>query len=211
MPRSAFILHGLGQTPSDWEEVLAGLASDDRSLHCPDLFSLLEHRPCTYARLYQAFQEACAAEAEPFDLCGLSLGAVLALQYGVEHPKRVRSLTLIAPQYRMPKGLLRLQQGVFHLLPAKAFAKAGCEKADLIRLTASMRQLDFEAWLDRLDMPVLLVCGERDRVNRKAAMRLKERLPKARFVLLKGAGHEANWDAPAALARLLRAFWQETE
>ena len=33
------------------------------------------------------------------NLCGLSLGAVLALNYAIDFPKKVNSLILIAPQY----------------------------------------------------------------------------------------------------------------
>ena len=50
----------------------------------------------------------------------------------------------------------------------------------------------------------VLVCGEKDAANLKAARRLAKLLPHAQLHILPGAGHELNTDAPAALAALLK-------
>lgn len=49
------------------------------------------------------------------NLCGLSLGVVLALNYIIDNPKKVNSLVLIAGQSEMPKALLKLQNIVLGL------------------------------------------------------------------------------------------------
>ena len=48
----------------------------------------------------------CDKENEEIVLCGLSLGAVLTLNYAIDHPDKVKALVLIAAQYKMPKKLL---------------------------------------------------------------------------------------------------------
>jgi 3-oxoadipate enol-lactonase len=53
---------------------------------------------------------------------------------------------------------------------------------------------------------VLVLCGERDRVNLALSRRLAEALPDARFETIPDAGHVANLDNPDAFTALLRDF-----
>ena len=65
--------------------------------------------------------------------------------------------------------------------------------------------------LSDLDMPVLLVWGERDRVFPldEYGKPLKETLPRAKLVVLKQAGHGAYVDKPDEFNRLLLDFLSE--
>lgn len=198
-------LHGLGQGPGSWDEVLAALGEAGV---CPDLSALLSAGEATYPGLYRGLCAALEGEDSPLSLCGLSLGAVLALQYALDHPERVDSLTLIAPQYQMPKGLLTLQNLAFRLMPASAFGEMGLGKKDILTLTSSMMELNFTDRLGELSCPALVLCGERDKANRKAAKALVALNPMAQFQLVSGAGHELNRDRPEALAALLKEFWK---
>lgn len=105
----------------------------------------------------------------PWSCAGCSLGAILALDYAWRHPRQVSALVLIAPRVRMPRGLLRLQNGVFRLLPARAFAGQGMGKDQVLSLTRSMLALDLTPTLDAVCQPTLVLCGEKDRVNQSAA------------------------------------------
>ena len=203
-------LHGLGQTPASWEETVARLGSVEDSV-CPDLAGLLRGREATYGNLYGAFAKACQAWEGPFDVCGLSLGGVLALQYAIEQPRKVRSLVLIAPQYRMPKTLLKVQNLLFRFMPERAFQSTGFGKKAFIRLCGSMMDLDFTSALSAVGCPVLVLCGERDSANKKAAAKLTELLPDAEMQEIPGAGHEVNLDAPEQLAGVLSRFCQRME
>ena len=44
--------------------------------------------------------------------------------------------------------------------------------------------------------PSLIVCGEKDNANKKAAIHLSQNIPNAEIKLMKDAGHELNIDAP---------------
>ena len=101
----SIFVHGLGQLSSSWLPVLSHLPANIPA-DCPDLTSLLACQEITYPGLYQAFSDYCDQQNSPLYLCGLSLGAVLSLNYTVEHPQKVKSLILIAPQYKMPRLLL---------------------------------------------------------------------------------------------------------
>ena len=199
-------LHGLGQTPESWDEVTKKLNIKD--IRCPNLSALSSVNPLTYAGLYRAFAEKCDAAEGKIHLCGLSLGGVLALNYGLEHPDRVQSLVLIAAQYRMPKRTLRIQNGLFRLIPKRMFPQTGLSKEDMISLCASMTELDFSDRLSRIHCPVLVICGEKDAANLRASKELAVRLPSAQLKIIPCSGHSVNLDQPGKLAELLQAFYQ---
>ncbi len=200
-------IHGLGQNSSSWDKVISFLPESSQ-FSCPDLWALLNDGEHTYANLYRAFKDYCNAVSGPVNLCGLSLGAMLALHYAMEHGEKVQSLVLVGAQYKMPKGLLKFQNIIFRFMPGAAFAKMGIQKDDVIKLTGSMLDLDYTVKLKNVSCPTLIVCGENDSANKKAAMALTEKIHGAELHLVKNAGHEVNVDAPAKLAAALAAFWE---
>lgn len=202
-------VHGLGQTPASWEPVLRLLDLSEGCL-CPDLAGMMPAGASAYPALFHIFSQYCNKLDGPLALCGLSLGGVLALHYAAEHPERVGSLVLMAPQYRMPKGLLRAQNGLFRLMPQGMFRETGLTKRQFIQLCGSMADLDLSGALCRVVCPVLVLCGSRDRANRRACTELARLLPQAEFRVVEGAGHELNREVPEKLAPLLRDFHART-
>ena len=197
------LVHGSGHKAASWKETISYLCHREDIL-CPELSAILDGREAIYPNLRIAFEAYCAQAGGPVHLCGLSLGGILALDYALDHPERVGALALIAPQYQMPQGLLRLQGLLFRVMPESAFAGAGLGKQEMIALTASMADLDFSARLGELACPPLVICGERDRANQKAARELAAKAPGGELRLVPGAGHEVNREAPEALAAILR-------
>lgn len=195
------ILHGLGQTPRDWDAVTGLVPSLDAD--CPDLFSTAEDEALTYSGILERLEARYAHTAEPLRLCGLSLGAVLALNYTIRHPERVAALVWIAGQLRSPTALVDIQNLIFRCLPGRMFAGMGISKKDAIALTRSMANLDLTPGLSQITCPVDVLCGARDRANRKAAQALAAALPQAQLHIIPGAGHQVNADAPEAIAQLL--------
>lgn len=200
------LLHGLGQRASSWKPVVPAL-SEDFEVSCPELSEWLLGETPGYESLYRGLEEACAQLEGPVNLCGLSLGGILALQYGIEHPEKVNALALIGVPYPMPRGLMRLQNGAFRLMPRSVFQRMGWEKADFLALCRSMIPLDFSENLDKIRCPTLILCGDGDKANRSAVLRLSERIEKAKLDWIPQAGHEVNRDQPAALGRRLRTFF----
>lgn len=199
-------VHGLGQTPSNWKEVLCWMGNSDECI-CPDLIGMVPDGPVSYEALYEAFAKFCEGLAGPLEFCGLSLGGVLALHYAAANPERVRSLVLIAPQYKMPKMLLRIQNLVLHFMPESQFPQMGFSKSQFLQLCGSMMDLDLSGLLSGIACPVLVICGDRDRANRKACRKLTRLLNEAEFQIVHGAGHEINREAPERLAALLNDFY----
>ena len=102
-------LHGLGQNADSWNKVTSATEVSENSA-CLDLAEMVKGKVATYSALYSAFSEMCNAENEDIILCGLSLGSVLALNYAIDYPQKVKALVLIAAQYKMPARLLKLQK-----------------------------------------------------------------------------------------------------
>ncbi len=201
-------IHGLGQTPASWEKTIAAMTSVEDCL-CPDLTQVLYGKEAVYANLYQAFSTYCTELQNPVNLCGLSLGGILALQYTIKNPEKINSLVLIGTQYMMPKRLLKFQNMVFHVMPDKAFQETGFGKQEFISLSKSMMDLDFSEALQEIECPVLLVCGKKDSANKRAAIEMKQRIPCAKLKLIESAGHEVNVDASEELGKLLDGFWKK--
>ena len=124
----------------------------------------------TYQAIYQAFARYGEGLGAPLRLCGLSLGGILALQYAAEHPERVRALALIGTQFVMPKGLLKLQNGIFRLMPNGVFRQMGLPKGDVIDLTNSMLDLDFREALGQVAAFLSLRIRARGKTRPGAAM-----------------------------------------
>lgn len=200
-------IHGIGHDPSSWDKTISFFTKPIHAM-CPDLVMLINHNDSTYSNLYRAFSDYCKNIPEPLNLCGLSLGGVLALNYAIDYPTRVQSLVLIATQYKMPKALLKLQNIAFQFMPKSTFENRGFQKEDFIQLTNSMIDVDFSKNLKDISCDTLVICGEKDSANIKAGKSLAERIPRAKLALLANAGHEVNMENPQLLAAKLESFLQ---
>ena len=203
-------LHGLGQKPDSWDRVIKETTVSDSSVSL-SLAEMLEGKAATYGELYAAFSGECDKEHDEIVLCGLSLGAVLALNYAIDHPDKVKALVLIAAQYKMPKKLLKFQNMLFRFMPNTMFKQFGLKKADVISLCDTMAELDFRDSLCKVSCPALIVCGEKDNANKKASKELASYLSDSHFHELLKAGHEANIESPEELATVLQEFYDNVE
>ncbi len=201
-------LHGLGQTDLDWKETVEFLGNRE-DIVCPNLSEWLSEREVSYFSLYKALEQYMKQQNSPVHFCGLSLGGVLALQYAIEYPQKVSSLVLIGTQYVMPKRLLQFQNVMFYLMPKSVFQKMGFQKKEFISLCHSMIQLDFTQDLRKIHCPVLVLCGEEDKVNWQASVRLAEEIESAELVLISNAGHEVNKENPKELGKILTEFYKK--
>lgn len=199
-------LHGLGQKPESWRETIACLDRPGPAA-CPDLAGFADKGAVTFERLYQGFADYTMSAEGPLNLCGLSLGAIIALRYAIERPERVQSLILIGGRDEMPRGLLRLQNVLFRLLPERCFEQMGFAKGEISQLTNSMLKLGFSAGLPGVACPALVIRGEKDSANKKAAENLARGLANAEALVIEGAGHEVNVDAPRSLGAAIRGFY----
>lgn len=168
---------------------------------------------------------------------GVSVGGMIALDYAACHPDRVKALVLcdtattigsaegwnerieairekgmalvgktILPRW-FAAEFLRQQpaegQGYYNMLtrtPAEGYI-ATCE---------AIREADLSERVGRVTAPALVVGGAEDLVTPPQRVReLAERLPQARFELIKQAGHLPSIEQPEVLAAKIHQFLQE--
>ena len=172
------------------------------SVECPELFSSTGNE-ISYSRILVELEQQYSNTTEPLYICGLSLGALLALDFTIRHGDKVASLVLVGAQYKVPTLLIDFQNLLFRCMPGKSFENMGLSKIDTIKLSHSMRSLDFTPQLNRVTCPVTIVCGEEDSANLKASKKLNELLPQATLQIVPGVGHEINKDAPEVITDIL--------
>ncbi len=199
-------IHGLGETPTAWDYQVrnlpagySGIATNILGLSAPGEFSLSSAADHIIAELDQH-------GIEQAHFCGLSLGAIIALQLATAYPERVSSLTLAAAQVRAPRKLMAVQRFIMRLLPEKLVAPPGLNKADMLHVLDTISDIDFTSDVARISVPTLIVCGAKDRVNLPASRKLAQQIPGARLEIINDAGHQCHIQQPEKFAAVLHGF-----
>lgn len=201
-------LHGLGQNRTAWGKTIKLLNCKD--VNCIDVIPNNTENQ-SFSSLANQLEIKINEESSPLIICGLSLGAVLGLELYFRQPKKIAALILVAPQYKMPKLLIDIQNIVFKLMPNKIFSKMGISKNNMISISSSMRSLDYTNKIKNIVCPVYIVCGKNDKANIKAAENLNRLLLNSHLEFVDNSKHEVNIDNPAELARIINRIYEENK
>ena len=83
------------------------------------------------------------------------------------------------------------------------------QKTDFINLCKSMTELNFKHELKKISCSVLVVCGDKDKINKKASLELQQQIQNSEIVIIENAGHEVNTDNPTLLGQKLNVFFKQ--
>lgn len=175
---------------------------------CPNLFDLLDKDSYNYETLYRNFEAEIHQYKDIVNLCGLSLGGILALDYAKRCPDRINSLILIGVPYKIPKLLFNLQILAFKFMPKSSFKKLGLTKDAFISLLESMKDLKIDTNMEKINCKTLIICGEKDKFNRGSSKLFHEKMENSELRIIRKAGHEVNIDSPENLAQMILDFWK---
>ena len=203
------LIHGLGQTNQSWNEVSGYLRKNGIETVCVNLFEITPRDFNDYKAMYHTFANFCNNQKGKLNLCGLSLGGILALDFVKEFPEKVNSIILIGTPYKIPKVLFKFQNLIFKIMPKSTFEKMGCSKKEFITLVNSMNDLDIVKSLEKINCRSLILCGVKDNVNMKSTELLKKNIKNSQFKVISNSGHEVNRDNPKELADEIFVFWQD--
>ncbi len=197
------LVHGLGQNQTSWSKVKEELSTNNINTETPNLFDLVKNYEVNYENTYKTFTDYCNSFNEKINLCGLSLGGLLSIDYAVEYPDKINSLILIGTPYEIPKKLFKIQNFIFKFMPKKTFESMGISKKDFISLTNSMTELDIKSKVERIKCNTLILCGEKDNVNMESAKQLNNHIKDSKLNIIKNARHEVNIDTPIELSNII--------
>lgn len=144
-------------------------------------------------------------------ILGFSDGGNIALGFALKYPQRVRKLILNGANLD-PWGVkLHVQLPVvlgYHI--TRLFAGKRSEARQKMELLGLMVNEPHYAPRDlqRLQMPTLVIAGDRDMIRERHTRRIAQSLPNGRLVLLKGNHFVANQN-PQAFNRAVEAFLAE--
>lgn len=200
------LVHGSGHRADSWNKAVSYMENQEDILY-PDLDSILNEKEARYTNLYASFAEYCNSVQGQLDLCGISLGGILALNYALDFPDKVHSLVLIGTPHKVPKIMFGIQNMIFRFLPKSFFEHGAFDKKDTFTLGNSMKNLDFSANVQKITCPTLIICGEKDRPNLKSAHYLSEQIKDAELKIIEHTGHVMNEECPETLAKILNAYY----
>ena len=172
-------------------------------------------------------------ELERATLVGSSMGGWMAMEMAIRDTSRIKSLVLVSPAGLAAPGvqpadifLLPPEEVVRRLFHDQQLAEARLaepltpESIDVslknrhttARLAWEPRLHDphLPKWLHRIDVPVLLIWGEHDRILPVQFVDTYRRLlPKAQVAIVKGAGHLPHAEKPEQFCELVTRFAAE--
>ena len=183
--------HGQSQSPED-----PGLYS--AALTVADMAALLD-----------------AIGAQQAVIGGMSLGGFMSLSFNLAHPKRVRALMLIdtGPGFRNDKarddwndyarayGERLMAEGDAALSSSSETRLQSQNFEGLKRVAQGMltqQSADVINSLPGIDVPSLVVVGDRDKPYLGSADYMAGKIPGGRKIVITDAGHASNVDQPAA-------------
>lgn len=197
------LLQGLGQSAATWSGVIGALPDDVRAIALPVPLSVDFTLPHA-AR--EVVRELDRLELDHVNLCGLSLGAMVALQISLDAPDRVARLILSGGQVRPNPAMMTVQTAVMRILPSRAVAPPGVSKSTVLATLRAVGQADFRPRLSGVAAPTLVMCGSRDRANLAPARQLASGIPRATLDVIPGVGHEWNRTHPDQFAARVASF-----
>lgn len=200
------LVHGSGHKAASWDKTLSYM-QDNGDIMCPSLVSILEGKEASYENLYASFADYCGRVDGQVHLCGLSLGGILALNYALDFPEKVKTLVLIGTAHKIPKVMFGIQNMIFRLLPKSVFETMAFDKKDTFALGSSMKNMNFSDRVGDIRCPALILCGEKDSANMKSAHYLSQNIKNAKLKMIENTGHVVNEESPKDLAEILNEYY----
>ncbi len=196
------LLHGLGGGPETWA-ALSALLAPAWSVVAPRIGATDGSMRFELARAVSIARKALERlSGRPHVLVGHSLGVVAAVETALAHPGLVDHLVLVSGFLRSPRWQA-LQRVVMVTTPSRSYARSGRDKQAVTGPMRDLRGYDRTAEGACLEIPVPVVCGDRDIVNLRGSRRAADVFPDARLVVLPGVGHLVPVEAPGVLAGVI--------
>lgn len=229
------LVHGSTLTRHSWQPQIEALRSNFQII-APDLpgHGALADFPFTFTDAIRVVELAVqASSTTSILLVGASLGGHVATLYANQHPEHVAGLVIsgasmnfhgpvgvwtrlvgnLMPRLFSPAYLRRMgEQSIVKKWPAdtvSALLQGGIYPAGAFQSFRELPDYDFKAIIKRLEVPILILNGEKDQPNRKQENEFLQAAPHAKLEIIDGAGHACAIEKPEAFNQALLNFAQQ--
>jgi len=205
------ILHGLGQTASDWKLVINRLSQEVVTLNLFE--SIDDDTQLSVEVLSKRIDIELEEVEEPFILVGLSLGGLLALNYAIKNPSDyLKGLIICGAIYKPIPVLIRVIQSIaINFLPQNKLKEIGLTKRQSLDLINSINQVNLTKELTKINLKTLVVCGSKDKLNLKSSKDINYLIKDSRLEIIKNGQHELNKSNPNEIAHLIQGYSNKLE
>ena len=192
--------HGLGDSAATWDAVAEYLGAEGVDV---DTWDLSGHGDAAAPDLPYGvdvamgqLREVIAVGPSPVVLMGHSFGGYLSLRYVLAHPDQVVGLVLVATG---PGFLSDEKRADWNRYLDKAASKM--DIAPGVEEVARQYDSTVIDGLSAIEIPTLVISGDRDTRFHAGGDHVAARIPGARHDLIRDAGHHPHVDAPAEVGR----------
>ena len=230
-------LHYWGGSARTWRHVIEALASQFRTVALDQRGWGRSAAPQSGYALTDMADDVQVVidklDLERYILVGHSMGGKVAQLLASRRPRGLIGLALVAPAPPSPLHLpLEVRRSMVNAYDSRASVVATVEQVlapnglapeDLETVIADSvagapaakeawplvtSQEDISAAVADIDVPVMVVCGEHDRVDPSEVLRheILPRIPQAQLYVLPKLGHLLPLEAPDDIANLIKAF-----
>ncbi len=182
------LLHDMSDSPLGWQDQVVALPPDWRPL-TPWLRGM---KPTDR----EDFDLQAAADAlgvvpleygvDSFVICGVGLGATVALRCAADSPDMVRGLLLVTPLIAPPGPMLAMQRAALRMTPRSRLAARNVDKDRLLAAMDMLAGIDLDDAPEAVTCPSLIVSSSDQRGGAEQARQLAGRMQRARTVPLAG-------------------------
>ncbi|MFA6037681.1 MAG: alpha/beta hydrolase [Legionellales bacterium] len=168
---------------------------------------------------------------KPVHFVGQSMGGFIGMRLAQRRPELIKTLTLVASSSKVDDWLFNLKiqllmlglrmglntvvaESICHTIFAK-----GCEhefwKQQFLSLDSSAnnniaainKRAGFTQYLQQIQVPTLILAGEKDKIFPPQNMEDLLAIPNAQFTIIPKAGHSLGWESPTLINQALLNFW----
>lgn len=204
-------VHDAGQNPQSWQDQVVELPAGIKAL-APWLLGTRPGRTSEFSLAGAADDVLGLIVPNGYDraaICGVGVGASVAIEAAIRAPQAVSRLILAAPQPQFTARDVRAMRWAVQVTPEARLRAMGIDKTRTLELPKVLGSKSQKQAFEQVRVPTLIIVSADDKAQRLAADNLAKAMPQVRIETVPGAAPQPNLAQPALFNRALYGFLAE--